>query len=114
MNNQPDKQNSPITETGIAEEIVSIILEKALKKYKIERQRAEQIVWENIEKSPKLLHLLDSETSLKKIRKTRLFDELNHKSKQQIYYELRRYNKNREQQEELIDALKEASKTARE
>jgi hypothetical protein len=100
-------EKQSLWESGPVEEVISTIVDKTLKKYKIDRDRAEQIVIDTMEKHPKFLRLLAGETELKKIFRTRFYDEVNQRARKQIYYELRQYSKNLELQEELIESLKE-------
>jgi 16S rRNA (guanine(1405)-N(7))-methyltransferase len=103
-------ENENILETGLAQQVISSIVDNALKKYKIDPDRAEQIVIDTVEKHPKFLRLLagETETALKNILRTRFYREVNQKTRKQIYYELRQYNKNLECQEELVESLKQA------
>lgn len=101
-------ENENILETELAGQVISSIVDKALKKYKIDLDRAEQIVIDTMGKHRKFLRLLAGETGLKNILRTRFYHEVNQKARKQIYYELRQYNKNLELQEELMEALKQA------
>jgi hypothetical protein len=92
-----------------AEDVIALIVDKALKKYKIDRQRATDIVMENMRKHHKFLQLLENESSLKKILKSRAFDEVNHSSKHQIYYSLRQYNKDEETRNKLVASLQQVA-----
>jgi len=92
-----------------AEEVITLIVDKALKKYKIDRQRATGIVMENIRKHRKFQQLLDNESNLKKILKSRAFDEVKNNSRHQIYYSLRQYNKDEEAQKKLVASLQQVA-----
>ncbi len=97
-----------ILESVLAEELISIITEKILKKYRIENDRAYRIVTETMEKHPKFLKLLSETPEQKKILKSRLFDEVSENAHRKIYYELRQYNKNLELRQQLIQSLKQS------
>jgi 16S rRNA (guanine(1405)-N(7))-methyltransferase len=90
----------------LMEEVISIIVNKAIKKYKIDYDTAVDIVVEVVEKSPKFLELLEKELPLKEILKTRVYNEVDKKARRGIYYALRQYNKNIDLQETLIASLK--------
>lgn len=108
-----ESEKRDILETHLAMEVVSVIVNGALKKYKIHRDRAVDIVIETMQKHPKFLQLLGNaesrETSLKKILRTRSYDEVNRKARHRMYYELRQYNENIAVQESLIDSLNQAA-----
>jgi len=103
-------ENENMLESGLAQQVISSIVDNALKKYKIDPDRAEQIVIGTMEKHPKFLRLLAGETGtgLKNILRTRFYREVNQKARKQIYYELRQYNKDLECREELVESLREA------
>lgn len=96
--------------SDLAVEVVDAIVDKALKKYKIDRVTASDIVVETMAKHPKFLELLEKQFPLKKIQKTRSYDDIGTKAKRKIYYTLRQYNKNCEVREALIDSLKDLEK----
>lgn len=100
-------KNSDILETGTAKELISIIVEKALKKYKIDPDTAARIVHGIMEGHPKFLQLLETGPTLKKVLKSRIYDEVATDARRKIYYELRQYSQNLEIQESLIHALKQ-------
>lgn len=97
-----------ILDSELADETISIIVCKALKKYKIDKDRATDIVIDIMQKNRKFLNLLENKTPLKQILKSHSYDEVNHKSMQEIYYELRKYSKNLEVQKSLINELKQS------
>nr|NIM11856.1 hypothetical protein [Candidatus Aminicenantes bacterium]NIM78595.1 hypothetical protein [Candidatus Aminicenantes bacterium]NIN17840.1 hypothetical protein [Candidatus Aminicenantes bacterium]NIN41744.1 hypothetical protein [Candidatus Aminicenantes bacterium]NIN84493.1 hypothetical protein [Candidatus Aminicenantes bacterium] len=86
-----ENEKRDILETHLAMEVVSAIVNGALKKYKIQRDRAVDIVMETMQKHPKFLQLLGKvncqETSLNKILRTRSYHEVNRKARHRIYYE---------------------------
>ncbi|HLP60385.1 MAG TPA: hypothetical protein VK186_16210 [Candidatus Deferrimicrobium sp.] len=94
------KSNDP--EMGLTAEVITTIVDKAIKKYKIDAVTAAGIVSETIEKHPKFKQLLAQELPLKEILKTRVYDEIEKKARQKIYYELRQYRKAAGTQEALI------------
>ncbi len=108
-----ENEKRDILETHLAMEVVSAIVNGALKKYKIQRDRAVDIVMETMQKHPKFLQLLGKvncqETSLNKILRTRSYHEVNRKARHRIYYELRQYNKNIDIQKSLINSLNQAA-----
>ncbi|HLP45796.1 MAG TPA: hypothetical protein VK469_07620 [Candidatus Kapabacteria bacterium] len=99
-------------EMGLAAEVITTIVDKAIKKYKIDAVTAAGIVSETIEKHPKFKQLLIQELTLKEILKTRVYDEIEKKARQKIYYELRQYQKAAETQEALIAELATAPRSA--
>jgi 16S rRNA (guanine(1405)-N(7))-methyltransferase len=102
-----------ILETRLAVEAVAAVVEGALKKYKIGRDRAEDIVMDTMQKHPGFLRLLGTakgkDASLKRISKTRGYREVKSKARKRIYYELRQYNENIALRESLIDSLDRAA-----
>lgn len=105
--------NEPPWDSELGQLLLNELIEKCLKKYKIDEDRATEIAIETIQKHPKFFQfreLLDTTpldpTSYKKILKTSLYDDICRRVKQNIYYELRQYNKNSELQKTLIDSLK--------
>lgn len=98
-----------ILETGLAAEVIASIVDKAVKKYKIDAETAAGIVMETMEKHPKFIQLLEQELPLKEILKTRVYDEVSNKARRRIYYELRQYHKDIEARESLIAALSTSS-----
>lgn len=96
-----------ILESDLAKELTSIIVNKAIKKYKIEYNPAQQIVMEIMGKHPNFLQLLENRAPLKKILKSRSYEEVNNKARCKIYYNLRQYSQNIEVQESLINNLKQ-------
>lgn len=100
-------KNNDILETDLAMELISIIVDKALKKYKIDHDGAARIVIEIMEEHPKFLQLLEAGPPLKKVLKSRIYDDVATDARRKIYYELRQYGQNLETRESLIDALKQ-------
>lgn len=100
-------KNNDILETDLAMELISIIVDNALKKYKIDRNGAARIVIEIMEGHPKFLRLLETGPTLKKVLKSRIYDDVAANARRKIYYELRQYSQNLETRESLIDALKQ-------
>jgi 16S rRNA (guanine(1405)-N(7))-methyltransferase len=94
-----------IWDTGLAAEVIASIVEKALKKYKIDADTATGIVMETMEKRPKLMHLLEQELPLKEILKTRAYDDVDNEARRRIYYELRQYHKDIADRESMITEL---------
>jgi len=92
-------------ETGLAAEVITSIVDKAVKKYKIDPETAAGIVLETMEKRPKFMRLLEQGAPLKEILKTRVYDEVDHESRRRIYYELRQYHKDVAARESLLAAL---------
>ncbi|MCP5105294.1 MAG: hypothetical protein GY950_18040 [bacterium] len=99
------KDNIP--ETDLAAEVIAVIVNKAVKKYKIDDAAAEEIVTETMAKHPNFLQLLEKQVPLKKILKTRAYDEVNTLSRRNIYHALRQYTKDKEIRESLITSLRE-------
>lgn len=56
-------ENENIRESDLAEEVISSIVDKLLKKYKIDHDMAEQIVMDTMEKHPRFFQLLARETT---------------------------------------------------
>jgi len=100
-------KNSDILETDLAMELISIIVDKALKKYKIDQEGAARIVIEIMEEHPKFLQWLETGPTLKRVLKSRIYDDVATNARRKIYYELRQYKQNLETRESLIDALKQ-------
>lgn len=100
-------KNSDILETDLVRELISIIVDKALKKYKIDRDTSTRIVIEILEGHPKFLRLLESGPTLKEVLKSRFYSEVATNARRKIYYELRQYSQNLEIRESLIDGLKQ-------
>jgi hypothetical protein len=100
-----------ILETGLAAEVIASIVEKAVKKYKIDPETAAGIVMETMEKHPKFIQLLEQGLPLKEILKTRAYDEVSNKSRRRIYYELRQYHQDIAERESLIAALSTSSRS---
>jgi 16S rRNA (guanine(1405)-N(7))-methyltransferase len=99
-----------ILETALAAETIALIVDRALTKYKIDREQAEAIVAQTILKHDKFSRLLETESSLKNIQKTRGFGEVNRGARQRMYYELRRYNKDIDLQKKLVHRLEQAAR----
>lgn len=92
-------------ETGLAAEVITSIVDRAVKKYKIDAETATGIILETMEKRPKFMQLLELGLPLKEILKTRVYDEVDHEARRKIYYELRQYHKDIAARESLIAAL---------
>ena len=99
--------NDDLLDSQIAREIITLIVESALKKYKIDPSRAENIVIETIQNHSVLLKLLEKNSPFKHIRKTHAYDEVYKKARHNIYYDLRQYNRDIEIQRQLTALLKQ-------
>lgn len=98
-----------ILETGLAAEVIGSIVDKAVKKYKVDAETAAGFVMETMEKHPKFIRLLKQGLPLKEILKARVYDEVSNKARRRIYYELRQYHKDTAERESLIAALSASS-----
>lgn len=105
MKNTLKDDSISILETGLAAEVIASIVDKAVKKYKIDPETATGIVLETMEKRPKFMRLLEQELPLKEILKTRVYDDVDHEARRRIYYELRQYHKDIADRESSIAAL---------
>lgn len=94
-----------LLETSPATEVISSIVDTAVKRYKIDPVTAADIVTGTISEYPAFLAFFEREMPLKDILKTRLYDEIKTKSKRKIYYALRQYNKDCEERETLTAQL---------
>ena len=86
-------KRAEIMEPGLTAEIIPIIVDKAVKKYKIDAVTASGIVMETMETHPKFMQLVKQGTPLKEILKTRVYSDVEKKAQRRIYYELRQYQK---------------------
>jgi hypothetical protein len=95
-----------LLEASPAVEVISSIVESAVKRYRVDTVTAADIVTGTISEYPAFLEYLQREMPVKNIMKTRLYDEVKTKSKRKIYYALRQYNKDREERETLTAELR--------
>ncbi|MDQ1352724.1 MAG: rRNA ((1405)-N(7))-methyltransferase [Acidobacteriota bacterium] len=100
-----------ILETGLAAEVIASIVDKAVKKYKIDAETAAGMVMETMEKHPKFIRLLEKGLPLKEIQKTRAYYDVSNKARRRIYYELRQYHKDIAARESLIENLSVSSRS---
>jgi hypothetical protein len=100
-----------LPDTTLAVEVISSIVESAVKQYKIDTVTAADIVTGTISEHPAFLEYIQREMPIKNILKTRLYDEIKTKSKRKIYYTLRQYNKDCEERENLTEELQSLQPT---
>lgn len=91
------------------QELVAETVAGILRRYRADQKKVEKNVREAFAADQKLQKIFERESAAGKIRRTRVFRDAVARIKRNIYYELRRYSIDEEDQTDLIERLAELS-----
>lgn len=94
-----------ILENEFVEGVLQQLIAEITRKYKIDADSAYEVVAEMALKDPKLIEVFEQNLSEKQLYKTKAFKNFKSKVKTTIYYQLRKYNENADEQRLLIEKL---------
>ncbi len=100
--------------TPPGEALVQDVVSTIVRRYRIDEESAKNIVEEIFSKDEALRKVVEKEKSESKVKRTRAFKEAVAGVKRTIYYSLRRYSVNRDDQRALIAKLSHAEGAPRE
>ena len=103
MNDDQWLESQPLTE------LVADLAQEAVKKYRIERSDATQMILDEFESNPSLKRAVDENETAQKLKRTGSFKKAASAAKKRIYYHLRNYRNDAQQLERLIKELEHAS-----
>ncbi|MCB9235254.1 MAG: hypothetical protein H6581_26600 [Bacteroidia bacterium] len=90
------------------------IAQSAVKKYRIDAETADELVNEILQKSPKLLKVIQDATEWRDVERSKYFKEAASSAKKRIYYYLRQYKQDQDNQAMLVRKLANAKEPDRE
>lgn len=100
--------------TPPGEALVEDVLSTIVKRYRIDEESAKNTIEEIFSKDDDLRKAVEKEKSWEKVKRTRAFKDAVAEVKRKIYYGLRRYSVDRDDQRDLIAKLANAEGAARE